>query len=596
MKRVLPYVFALLALLGCASASTNGNSYCGLGDVWLGAASDGPAALPNRCIYTGLDGTQSPGVVTPVPAGGRVQAALNAAKCGDTIELHAGASFSGTFSLPAKACDAQHWITIRTSAPDTSLPPEATRVTPCYAGVKSLPGRPAYPCSAPSNVLARVVETNLRSGPFVFASGANHYRFIGLEITRSATAGYVDMLVSANGPVDHIIIDRSWVHGDAHDDTNGGVGFDNMTYAAVIDSYFTDFHCESLTGRCTDSKAIGGGTSSNPGGPYKVRDNFLEAAGENMLQGGASAKFVPADFEIRGNHFFKPFTWMKGQPGFVGGPHGHPFVIKNLFELKNGKRVLVEGNILEDSWGGFTQAGFAILLTPKKQSGPHGANSCLLCQVTNVTIRYNATHHTGAGISIANVLSDNGGQATDGGRYSIHDVTLDDISASKYNGAGGTFQIMSNWSHNQLHDVTINHITGFGDTRLMSTGDTTPVKMSNINFTNNLVKAGSGFPVINTGGGAASCQTDDVPIDMFNSCWFPYSFDFNAVIGPDRDKPTQWPNGNFFPANVAAVQFTNYAGGNYQLLPTSPYHNAGSDGKDLGADIVTLTKMLRFVP
>src|SRR5215469_12597811 len=48
MKRVLPYVFALLALLGCASAFTNGNSYCGLGDVWLGAASEGPAALPNR--------------------------------------------------------------------------------------------------------------------------------------------------------------------------------------------------------------------------------------------------------------------------------------------------------------------------------------------------------------------------------------------------------------------------------------------------------------------------------------------------------------------------------------------------------------------
>jgi hypothetical protein len=36
------------------------------------------------------------------------------------------------------------------------------------------------------------------------------------------------------------------------------------------------------------------------------------------------------------------------------------------------------------------------------------------------------------------------------------------------------------------------------------------------------------------------------------------------------------------------VQFVNYNngnGGNYQLLPTSPYKNAGTDGQDLGADI-----------
>jgi hypothetical protein len=36
------------------------------------------------------------------------------------------------------------------------------------------------------------------------------------------------------------------------------------------------------------------------------------------------------------------------------------------------------------------------------------------------------------------------------------------------------------------------------------------------------------------------------------------------------------------------MQFTNLnggIGGNYQLLVTSPYHNAASDGKDMGADV-----------
>ena len=69
---------------------------------------------------------------------------------------------------------------------------------------------------------------------------------------------------------------------------------------------------------------------------------------------------------------FKPMTWMQGQPGYVGGIDGNPFIVKNLFELKNAQRVLFEGNVLEDTWGGFSQAGFAILLTPKNQAIGNG--------------------------------------------------------------------------------------------------------------------------------------------------------------------------------------------------------------------------------
>jgi hypothetical protein len=42
------------------------------------------------------------------------------------------------------------------------------------------------------------------------------------------------------------------------------------------------------------------------------------------------------------------------------------------------------------------------------------------------------------------------------------------------------------------------------------------------------------------------------------------------------------------------VQFTNYNngnGGDYTLVPTSPYKNAGLDGKDLGADIATVSQL-----
>src|SRR5258708_9610357 len=113
----------------------------------------------------------------------------------------------------------------------------------------------------------------------------------------------------------------------------------------------------------------------------------MEACGENIIFGGGVGTTTPADIQISRNHLFKPLTWMKGQPGHVGGPNGNPFIVKNLLELKNAQRVLVEGNVLENTWGGFSQVGLAILLTPKNTAC---TSPCPLCQVTDVTLRYNS--------------------------------------------------------------------------------------------------------------------------------------------------------------------------------------------------------------
>src|SRR6266508_6759907 len=66
----------------------------------------------------------SSGVTISVAAGGNLQAALDSAQPGDTILLQAGATFSGSFTLPAKS--GSGWIIVRTSAPDSSLPPGGT--------------------------------------------------------------------------------------------------------------------------------------------------------------------------------------------------------------------------------------------------------------------------------------------------------------------------------------------------------------------------------------------------------------------------------------------------------------------------------------
>jgi hypothetical protein len=550
---------------------------------------DGPAELPHLYIPTAMTNTPASGTTISVNSGWNLQAALNNASCGDTIQLQAGATFTGLFTFPAKSCDDNHWIVVRTSADDSALPAEGSRLTPCYAGVSSLPGRPALHCASTENVLAKLVMPTSGSGPILFASGANHYRLMGLEITRLARTGIVYALSSVRngGTLNNLVLDRVWMHGTAQDDTNRGVWLGGGTYISVVDSFFTDFHCVSLTGACGDSQAIAGGIGNGPMGPYKITNNFLEAAGENILFGGGAANNSPTDIQVSQNHIFKPLTWMKGQPGYVGGANGNPFTVKNLFELKNAQRVLLEGNIMENSWGGFSQVGFAILLTPKN---PGGTSVCSVCQVTDVTIRYNSISHVGAGLQIANALSDNGSAPLDGQRYSIHDIVIDDIDGAKYDGQGDFAQVSVSAGAPLLQNIHMNHITAFPSKMLFMIGDmvatTTPMK--NFVLTNSIVNAGSA-PVWSTGGGPTNCAFHDIPVTTFNVCFSSSAFFANAIVSTSATYTSaKWPAGNYLPASAVNVGFVNYnggIGGDYHLQPYSPYKNKGTDGKDLGADI-----------
>jgi hypothetical protein len=555
---------------------------------------DGPAELPRVYIQSTVSDTPASGAVTLVPSGGNLQTALNNANCGDTIQLQAGASFTGIFTFPAKSCSDSNWIIVRTSAPDSSLPPEGTRLTPCFAGITSLPGRPSFNCATTQNVTAKLImSAREASGPILFASGANHYRLIGLEVTRQRGGPVVYDLASiqpTTGTMDHIVFDRVWMHGTAQDETTRAIELGGSTYVSVVDSFFTDFHCISISGACGDAQAINGGLGSNPMGPYQIVDNFLEASGENILFGGGSATLTPADVEIRRNHMFKPLTWMKGQPGYVGGTDGNPFVVKNLFELKNVQRVLLDGNIMEGSWGGFSQSGFGLLLTPRNQSNRHGGNLCPSCQVTDITIRNLTISHVGAGMQICNP-HDGVGIPLAGERYSIHDVIIDDIDGVKYNGPSELAQVSVDPGVPALVDVTINHVTAFPTSTLFVIGDqpATTQLMSNFVFTNSIVNAGR-YPVWSTGGGgSANCAAHDSPLTTFHACFSPYSVTSNSIIGAPKAFPAStWPGGNFFPASADEVQFVNYNGGNggdYHLLPSSPYKGAATDGKDLGADV-----------
>jgi len=559
---------------------------------------DGPAELPRVYMQSAMSNTPAPGKTITVNSGGNLQSALNSASCGDTIKLEAGATFVGIFTFPAKNCDDNNWIIVRTSD-DSLLPAEGSRLTPCYAGVTSLPARPALQCASTNNVLAKLVMPTSASGPIIFASGANYYRLTGLEVTRAAFPGPVYNLVLFRGAADHVVFDRLWLHGTAQGETARGIGLEG-TNIAIVDSSFTDFHCISVTGSCSDAQAIAGGGGNDVMGPYKIVDNFLEASGENIIFGGGAATLTPADIEIRQNHFFKPLIWMKGQAGHVGATNGNPFIVKNLLELKNAQRVLVEGNIMDYSWGGFSQAGFAILLTPKNQAGVNGNNLCPVCQVTDVTIRYNLVRHVGDGLQIANALSDNGGAQLDGQRYSIHDLLIDDLDGKKYYGASLFAQISVGAGAPLLQNVTIDHVTAFPSATMLNIGNmvATNGPMRNFVFTNNILSTGT-YPVWSTGGGPENCAYFDKPIRTLNACFSPLEFAGNLLIGNTAQYPSSaWPSKNFVSPTANAAQLTNYnggIGGNYGLLASSPYKGKGTDGKDPGADVAGINSAIAGV-
>jgi hypothetical protein len=566
-----------------AGPPTGENAYCGKGNVAQFGAKDGIAELPKACYYTGLDGTPSPGKQIRVPAKSNLATTIDDAKCGDTLLLPAGASFDATV-LPSKKCDDQHYITVRTDTPDSNLPPEGTRISPAWGGVASLPGRPpfAQPSGGPARLLATVVARRPEG-----VSVGDHLRFIGIEWTTPPEANIGRVLAAEH--TDHVIFDRNWVHPANGAEVGHGIGIVHGSHSiAVINSYISGLNCIARTGKCTDATGIGGGGGDEPISALKIYNNFVEASGENVLFGGSAATIVPTDIEIRRNHLFRPMLWKEGEPGYTPAASGNPYIVKNNFELKSAIRLLFEANLLENSWGGFSQTGYSILLTPKNQS-----NKCPACRVNDITIRFNRIRNVAGVLQIANALSKAGGAATDGGRYSIHDLFADDLHDQDYKG-GGPFLILVSTGP-PVHDIQIDHVTAFVKSVLLSVLNDGP-KLPNFTLTNSVFSVGDRRPpVASAGGGPESCASKSQALGaeaVLQACFDPYKFDKNLIISGRGS----FPKGNIVVGSPEAAGIRDLKNGVSKdprlchakgpgCPKLSPGAGAAGDGRDLGADI-----------
>jgi Calx-beta domain/Domain of unknown function (DUF4214) len=501
------------------------------------------SALALLVIFTALsEGVQA--ATTPVHAWDNLQQLINNAAPGDTLVLDAGASFDGPITLPVKA--GSSYVTITSSA--ISQLPDGQRVSYNQA-----------------SLMPRIISRN-GSAAIRTDAGAHHYRIVGVEIT-VASGVYVDTLITlGSGDWDqysltqvphHITLDRCYIHGLAGQALKRGVAL-NSASTEVRNCYVSECHLQGQ-----DSQAVMGW---NGPGPFQIINNYLEGAGENLMFGGADPKIqnmVPSDIEVRRNYLAKPTAWR----------YGANWTEKNLLELKNAQRVVIDGNFFENSWAD-AQDGYAILFTVRNQEG--GAPWSV---VQDVQFTSNIVRHAGGGVQLLGIDYIYPSQRTK--RINISNNLFDDINSNTWGGHGWFMGISDG-----VENLVINHNTIFQNYSIIHAGGS---GTTGFVFTNNIVQDnGYGFSGDGVSPGYQTLNT-----------YYPYNiFRRNVIAGTytNQNWPYYYPADNYY-LDWASFnsQFVNRAGGDYRIASTSPGYHGGTDGKDVGADIAVLNALASVI-
>ncbi len=299
---------------------------------------------------------------------------------GTRIRIPVVGDFGGKYLMPVN--NSTGWIYIESASIKTGSLPAGTKVLPADVGS-----------------MAKIPCTSENDYHIYFAATAKRYRFTGIECTYSADTtvrgydtdpgtlcrsyGFFYHAGSATvtNDVDRIIIDRCYLHGSTDKKCMRAVYVDG-TNIAVIDSYIDEIiSFEEGQGMATNSCV----------GPYKVDNNTWRCwmYGENIMFGGGSPYFVPANIQITRNHFWQPQTWRALYARF-----GH----KNLFEMKMGTECLIQGNVFNGFYNpdGVSSQVSAMNLKTVDQYGTAPDTT-----VRNVTVRLNEFRDCCAAVGLA---------------------------------------------------------------------------------------------------------------------------------------------------------------------------------------------------
>ena len=460
------------------------------------------------------------GRIIKVPPGGSIQAALARAISGDIIELQSGAVYKGALKLPNKP--GGEFITIRTSANDSDLPPANTRLDPKkYAAV-----------------LPKIIS-NVKGEPAVLAvNGAHHYRFVGVEFGPTIGGLYdiIQLGTTDEKTVEelphHIEFDRVYIHGGQTEGQRRGIAA-NGRHIKITNSYFSDFKREG-----EESQAIAIWAAD---GPIEIVNNYLEAAAESILFGGSESRLglIPGNAVIRDNWLNKPVEW-----------RGTKWVVKNFLEIKSGRKIVIENNLMTNNWT-MAQEGNGLVFRSANDSG---GKSC----TEDVAFTNNIIRGAGSAITIA------GDEAAGGRRLTIRNNVFEDISSKKWDGRG-YFLKVSAWDNLVVENNTVIHDGSIA----LAYG--APIR--GMIFRNNIVFNNAyGFHGDGAGSGRPALAQ-----------YFPGALiAYNLIVG---GKSSDYGSANLYPSSASAIGFAGAPNADYRLSGNSVYLKKGFGGNQIGANL-----------
>lgn len=245
---------------------------------------------------------------------------------------------------------------------------------------------------------------------------------------------------------------------------------------------------------------------------------------------------------------------------------GDRWLVKNLFELKNARRVLVESNLFENNWA-HGQAGYAILFTPRNQDG-----TCTWCVVEDVTFHANVVRNVAGGVNILGY--DDLAPSRQTARIRLTGNLFTGLDRSL--GGTGWFVLITGGPR----DVVVDHntIDANGSAILYVSGGTPaePQQVTGFQFTNNATRHNDyGINGTDVGFGNA-ILAHFFPEARFARNWL------------QGGSASRYPSDNFFGGTYAGA-FIDAAGGDYRPASGSPLWNAATDGSHIGARVDALT-------
>jgi hypothetical protein len=436
---------------------------------------------------------------TRVPAGSNLQTAINNATCGTTLLLDPGSVFTGNYNIPGRGPNC--WLVIRTML----MTRPTGRMTPSKAAALKL-ARLATPSYTP------LIST---------LAGASGLYLSELEMTVAPGVATINMLLDFRNDPSRIVITDNWIHGTPTLDGRRGATMNARDWA-ITRNWFDDWHSNN-----SDSQSVICYDFCQRG---RIEDNELRAGHEVVMFGGADpsdSSRTPADFIIRDNHITRPLAW-KGK-----------WQVKNLVETKNVRRLLIEGNVIENNWAD-AQTGFAVVLKSENQQGTAPWTS-----TSDVTMRQNLVQCVGNWLNV----SGHGSNSTPvivSSRFTIYQNVIRNVNTTDCNATGIAVQVLS-----EMTDLNLaqNTILNSGSSNTLITFDGTPtvrlVVRNNVGYHGSYGVKGAG-----TNDGATTLAKF-APGSVFTG---------NAII--NGGNCTQYPAGNTCPttvpsapgADVAAVQ------------------------------------------